>query len=45
MWVVWNHDTGYSDESMRFATEAEALAWIDVADRETGDTYGLRYEP
>lgn len=30
MHVVWNVETGFSDESMRFATRAEAEEWIDA---------------
>lgn len=30
MFVVSNSDTGYSDESMRFATWDEAVDWVDA---------------
>lgn len=45
MWVVWNHDTGYSDESMRFASRAEANQYIQDAMREDENAiFGLRFE-
>jgi hypothetical protein len=27
-WVVWQVETGYSDESMRFGTRAEAVRYM-----------------
>lgn len=30
MYVVWVIDTGYSDESMRFATKREAVDFINA---------------
>jgi hypothetical protein len=45
MWVVFNNETGWSDESMRFATKGEALDFIaEHDDNEYGDTFGMRYE-
>jgi len=46
MWVVWNYDTGYSDESMRFATQDEAQEWMaERYDADFGQPYRVRYEP
>ena len=43
MYVVFNLLTGYSDESMRFATDFEATEWIKVQD--FPDDFMIRYEP
>lgn len=43
MWVVWVLDSGWSDESMRFATKREAKAYI--ASRTMPWEFGMRYEP
>jgi len=46
MWVVWCVETGYADEEGRFATRAEAQAYVDAnEDTEFGYTYAMRYEP
>lgn len=48
MYVVWNASTGYSDESMRFATKEDARAFIaerQSSDRlDASDTYAIRRE-
>jgi len=48
MWVVWNKQTGWSDESMRFADRGDAELWINEAlaagGDELGDDYGIRWE-
>jgi hypothetical protein len=41
MWVVWDKDTGYSDESMRFAEREEACDYM--LDNE--GNFAMRYEP
>jgi hypothetical protein len=43
MYVVYNKDTGWSDESMRFATREDAQDWISNV--EDLDAYAIRYEP
>lgn len=42
MYVVANTETGWSDESMRFATKAEALDYIH--DQDEPWLYAYRYE-
>ena len=43
MYVVWNTWTGYSDESMRFATQDEALDYINEQD-EDASHFAIREE-
>jgi hypothetical protein len=45
MWVVFDNESGWSDESMRFATKGEALDYIAANDNEYGDSFGMRFEP
>lgn len=42
MFVVSNTSTGYSDESMRFATWDEAVDWID--EQPLDERYNIREE-
>lgn len=45
MYVVYDTGSGYSDESMRFATTREADAWIDAhEDFDRGLVYAFRVE-
>lgn len=37
MHVVWNTETGFSDESMRFATRTEAEEWIEAQESSSFD--------
>lgn len=43
-WVVFNQDTGWSDESMRFATKAEADDEIHARESNPDNVMGFRYE-
>jgi hypothetical protein len=42
MWVVWNIETGYSDEEMRFASKRGARDWIN--ERIMPWNFMIRYE-
>lgn len=41
MYVVSENETGYSDESMRFATKEEALDYMEA---NSGVQFNMRYE-
>lgn len=42
MWVVYHADSGWTDESLRFATEEEALQ--DIKDFRGRSRWEVRYE-
>ena len=45
MFIVYNTETGYSDESMRFADLTSALAYTTAhTDEDRGDYFDIRRE-
>lgn len=42
MYVAFNNETGWSDDSMRFATRADMLAWF--AEQDDPDAFSYRVE-
>ena len=44
MFVVYNSESGWSDESMRFETMAEAEECVTARESRSDDSYAIRVE-